>query len=208
MAKDDDVPVIEVEEVGRTVRRPIDAVARAKFLDELKRTGSRQAAAAAARPHIRTRRSAYSAFINYMQQHPQFEAQVLDAEAELAGAVEIEIRRRAFDGVVTYEKRDENGNVLEQKVQHDNKLLLGLARRLAGRNERGAWVERKELTVTNVEEQQVTADVDKVLEELDDAALKQLMGSLRKNRQLTAANQAEDAELVAEELLDDGPDGN
>lgn len=214
--KDDDAPAIVVTPRDQiTKRRPIDAVARAKYLDVLVRTGSRSAAAAAARPHLRTKASAMSVFENHMASNPAFMAQVLDAEARVAGELDAEIIRRAMEGVVVYEKYAVNDKgereLVERRVDHDNKLLVQVARNVGRRVNPTAWApDDKRVVVeggtTNVS---VAVDLDRVLEGMSSDAIRSLVDAAGKARLMAPVEDgdAEDADVL-DLPLDNGSHGN
>jgi hypothetical protein len=213
--EDDDSPVIQVTSRAQVVkRRPIDAVSRGVYLDVLRRTGSRAAAAAAARPHLRTKASAMSAFENHMETNPTFLAAVMDAEAEMAGQLDEEIRRRAMEGVVTFEKKDAEGNVLERRVEHDNKLLVQVARNVGKRVNPSAWApdDKRVVVEGGTRNVNLSMDIDRMLEDMPSEAIAALVSAAEKakTRALTAgpvAEDIEDAEIV-ESSLDNGSKGN
>lgn len=224
---DDDVPAIVVTPLAEVIRRrPVDAVAEARFLDELAKTGSRSAAAAAARPHLRSKASALSTFASHIQANPRFAAQVADVEAHVAGLLDREALDRALNGKVTYEKYDPaTGKIVERRVDFDNKLLLTVARNIGKRVDPTAWApDEKKLVVEGMGAGvKAVVDMDKFLDDMPTDALRAMMVAVGNAKVMGLPESvidvgdegADEVDPVAEAIqascekpLDDGTDRN
>lgn len=207
MANDDgDVPAIEVvTKAPRARRRPVDDFARKTYLDVLRATGSRPAAAAAARPHIRGRGSAMNIMENHITANPIFAAAVADVEADVTGKVDQEIFTRAMEGKVVAIKRNAEGAVVEERREYDNTLLLRLRRTVGRRVDPGGYVDEKRIVVSGgVNNTTVVANIDAFLDGLDDNALRQAIASAEKAAKAALPagqeEEVEDAELVEDDV--------
>lgn len=197
---DEDVPAIEV--VSRTKRRAaIDETARTIYLDALERTGSRPAASVAAKPHVRSRKSAMQTFQDHIASNPAFAAKVADIESKLTGKVDEEIYKRAMEGVQTFAKYDGTGKVMEERRDFDNNLLLKLRRSLARNIDPTGFQDEKRLIVSGgTQNTLAVGNVDAFLDGLSDDALRQVIAASERSKQLAAASEVEDdvedAEIV------------
>lgn len=211
MSDDEDKPGIVVTSAAKLrTRRPVDEVTEARFLDVLRKTGSFASAAAAVRPHLASKRSAYSVMRNHVLAKPTFAAKVKDVLAEALGEFEAEVQRRAMEGVVTRREYGEDGKVKAETIKHDNKLLVQATRRLERMLDPDAdgWAsERRQLPPPP----QVTVNIqqiDAAIGDLDPAALRKLQSGLKKAEALkTPEMDIEDAEIVSL-TLDSGGDSN
>lgn len=209
MSKKDE-PAIEVDARPMRVRRPVDDVARAKYLDTLAKTGSRSAAAAAARPHIASTKSAMNAMDAHIASNPAFKAAVMDAETKLLGKVEETILDRALNGVVVFQKKAANADgeyeVVEERIEHDNQLLLRVANRLGNRgSDPGAWAKETRVVVsggtTNLH---AVVDIDHMMEGMSSEAIKEMMAGAARAKELAAASDGNAEELVEDaEIVED-----
>lgn len=222
----DDEPAIVVTPIDQVKkRRPIDAVAKGTYLAVLAKTGSRSAAAAAARPHLRTRSSAMNAFEAHISANPAFRAQVEDIEAHVAGLLDTEILERALHGKVTYQKYEINERtgereLVEERIEHDNKLLVQAARNVGRRVNPAAWApdEKRVVVEGGTTNTTVTMDVDKLLDGMSTEAIRSLLESAKAAKALPApevtdAELLEEDDLVADAIerskpLDNGTDSN
>lgn len=178
MSDDDDVPAIEVAPLRQAMRRPVDAVARARYLEELARSGSHLAAAAAARPHlVRSKRSADAVMRAHMDSNPEFAAQVRDVLSHLAGRLQSEAVKRALEGVVVYTKKDDRGNVVEERRQYDNDLLLKMLREVGKKVDPTVMApEERQIKVTGtVGHVHASIDMEKMMEGMSTEAIRQMM---------------------------------
>lgn len=188
MSDDEDVPAITLlPGIPGQRRAAIDALAEAAYLDVLARTGSRAAAAVAARPHLADRRSAVKTFDRHIREDERFADMVRDVEASVAGRLDATIIDRALNGVVTYVKRDGvTGAVVEERRDYDNALLVKVARQVGKRVDPDAWApEEKRISVTTgptrVDER---VDLDNVLEGMSSEAIRDMLAATKKARAL------------------------
>lgn len=131
---------------------------------------------------------------SHIATNPEFAAQVIDAETGLLGIVEATIVDRALHGVTVFEKSAPNPRtgeleVVERRTEHDNTLLVKVARQLGRKGaDPNAWADEKRLVVsggtTNVT---ATVDIDRMLENMDEGAIRQMIAGANKARELSAA---------------------
>lgn len=207
--------IIDVQEAGRTFSRPIDDLAKAIFLAELRATGLYTSAAMKARQHLANKGSAYSAFKQLEARDPDFKAQVEDALAEAAAAAERELVDRAFNGKtekVKYATHPETGErlttkrvvdgkvveepvIIEETTKFDNALLLMVARNALRRLDKDAYsppTAKKEVSVsggtTNVV---ANIDLDQMLEAAPREFREFIVEFAAKQKQLASGGQKE-----------------
>lgn len=201
MSSDDDEHVITVAPRAVARRTAVDAIARARYLEVLSKTGSHAAASAAARPHLHTKRSAMQTMERHIAANATFAAQVNDVLANVSGRLDEEIINRALNGKVVYQKKNSEGDVLEEKIDYDNNLLLKVARQVGKRIDPNAWApEDKRIVVDNNKTVDVTVNIDNILEKLDSDAIRNLIEATSQAKALSSGDQMEDVEDA--EILD------
>ena len=129
----------------KNTRQPVDDRRKEVYLEVLRKTGSKAAAAAAASPHAdpNARRPGFASFRDLIRKDPEFAEQVADAKQFALGLVERTIAERAL----TPERRPifVKGELVDwvEDRRSADKLLLAVARRL----DPGAWSEKSEVKV-------------------------------------------------------------
>lgn len=165
-----DKPAVDLAAVPREVNSPVTELEKEAFLAAMVTTKSWYAAAAAARPFARNKKSAWSAFRRLVERDREFCARFEQACIEALGTVESEIHRRALEGIVEYE-RFEGGEVVERRIKYDSKLLLASAARLSQKIEPGAWDKRTTVDVQGGTHNTVELDVADLSRDVRDRIL-------------------------------------
>lgn len=166
-----DKPAVDLAVVPRATASPVTEVEKEAFLSAMVTTKSWYAAAIAARPFARDKKSAWQIFRRLIERDREFCARFEQACAEALGTVESEIHRRALEGIVEYEKYDDKGNLVERRIKFDSKLLLASAARLSQKMEPGAWDKRTTVDVQGGTHNTVELDVADLPRETRDKIL-------------------------------------
>lgn len=137
----------------------------------------------------------------------------MDVESHVAGLIDREIYKRAMEGKVVFQKKNDRGEVVEERIDHDNKLLLTLARNVGRRVDPSAWApeDKRVVVENNSRTLNVSMDVDRLLEEMPTEAIRAMLNAVEKTKALPAPepmdeeDDVEDAEVVpAPSSLDNG----
>lgn len=165
-----DKPAVDLAAVPRDTAPPVTELEKEAFLEAMVRLKSWYAAAVAARPYARDKKSAWAVFRRLVEKDREFCSRFEQACVDALGTVESEIHRRALEGVVEYE-RYEKGELVEKRIKYDSKLLLASAARLSQKIEPGAWDKRTTVDVQGGTHNTVELEVSDLSREVRDRIL-------------------------------------